>query len=143
MLEPLLREKNASIVVPCPLPMLVCDKTGLQEILANLIINAVKYNDKKHKTVEVGMLESAQSPQGVEKNVFYVKDNGIGIDPRFHEIIFRLFKRLPESVRYDATGTGMGLTFVKKIIEFNNGNIWLESRLSEGTTFYFTLGNQA
>lgn len=143
MIEPLLKEKNASIVTPRTLPGLVCDKAGLEEILRNLIINAIKYNDKDSKVVEVGMFKSLNSPRGPESNVFYVKDNGIGIDPDYHQIIFRLFKRLPSSVKYDESGTGMGLTFIRKIIERNNGYIWLESEPGKGTTFYFTLGRQA
>jgi PAS domain S-box-containing protein len=139
MMEPFLHEKNAVIVTPQPLHPLVCDKMGLEEILRNLITNAIRYNDKEHKTVEVGMLESAVSPRGPESNVFYVRDNGIGIDPQYHQTIFRIFKRLPDSAKYDETGTGMGLTFVKKIIERNNGCIWLESEPGKGTIFYFTL----
>ncbi len=140
MMESLLHEKNAAIIMPEPLPAIICDRMGLEEILRSLIINAIKYNDKASKTVAVGMLESAVSPRGPEHNVFYVRDNGLGIDPQYHQIIFRIFKRLPDSAKYDETGTGMGLTFVKKIIERNNGCIWLSSEPGKGSTFYFTLG---
>lgn len=140
MMEPLLHEKNAVILTPQPMHPLVCDKMGLEEILRNLITNAIRYNDKEKKTVEVGLLDSAISPRGPENNVFYVKDNGIGIDPLYHQTIFRIFKRLPVSGRYDESGTGMGLTFVKKIIERNNGNIWVSSEPGMGSTFYFNLG---
>ncbi len=139
-LAPLLKEKNARITVPRALPRLVCDKEGLEEILSNLITNAVKYNDAEDKVVEAGMLDSLASPRGPEKNVFYVRDNGIGIDPVYHQIIFRIFKRLPGSIGHDPSGTGMGLTFVKKIVERNKGFVWLESAPGGGTTFYFTLG---
>jgi len=138
MMEPLLHEKNAVILTPQPLRPLVCDKMGLEEILRNLITNAIRYNDKKSKIIKVGMLESATSPRGPERNVFYVEDNGIGIEARYHQTIFRIFKRLPDSASYDESGTGMGLTFVKKIIERNNGCIWLSSEPGKGSTFYFT-----
>jgi signal transduction histidine kinase len=74
-----------------------------------------------------------------EKKVFYVKDNGIGIESRSHDEVFRIFKRLndeDDSVK----GTGVGLTFVKKIIERHGGRIWLESEVGKGTTFFFTIG---
>ena len=140
MMEAILQEKNAVIVTPLPMHPLVCDKIGLEEILRNLITNAIRYNDKSSKVVEVGMLGDAVSPRGQESNVFYVTDNGIGIDPQYHQTIFRIFKRLPDSVKYDESGTGMGLTFIKKIIERNNGCIWVSSEPGKGSTFYFTLG---
>jgi two-component system, LuxR family, sensor kinase FixL len=70
--------------------------------------------------------------------VFYVRDNGIGIDRKFYQDIFRIFKRLNEE---DDTrkGTGVGLTFVQKIVDRHGGRIWLESTPGVGTTFYFTL----
>lgn len=143
MIEPLLKEKNARIVIPQPMPHVVCDKPGIMEIFRNLIINAVHYNDKTDKLVEVGMLKSLAAPHGLEKDVFYVKDNGIGIDPQFHrDIIFKMFKRLPSSAHYDRSGTGSGLTFVKKIVERNHGRIWLDSTPAAGTTFYFTLPSE-
>jgi two-component system, LuxR family, sensor kinase FixL len=67
-----------------------------------------------------------------------VKDNGVGIDPRFHSEVFRIFKRL-NAEPDDTKGTGSGLTFVKKIVERHNGSVWIESELGEGATFYFTL----
>jgi two-component system sensor kinase FixL len=104
------------------------------EVFRNLITNAVKYNKSEKKTVEIGL-----APESTEaQQTFYVKDNGIGIEERFYSDIFRIFKRLNEE---DATtkGTGVGLTFVKKIIERHGGKIWLESTPGQGTTFYFTL----
>ena len=72
---------------------------------------------------------------------FYVKDNGIGIEKEFFEEIFKIFKRIHSEKKYGPS-TGAGLTFVKKIIERCGGSIWLESELTKGTTFYFTLGGQ-
>ena len=140
MMENVFKEKNVRIIISPSLPNLLCDKPGITEVLRNLITNAVKYNDKPEKTIEIGVLENAVSPTGPEKNVFYVRDNGIGIDPKFHQAIFQLFKRLSSSAKYDEGGTGVGLTFVKKIVERNKGHIWLESEPGKGSTFYFTFG---
>ena len=74
------------------------------------------------------------------RNVFYVKDNGRGIDREFYDEIFRIFKRLQSGSGVAEDGTGVGLTFVKKIIERHGGRIWLESEVGIGTVFYFTLG---
>lgn len=137
MLENTLQEHNARIVLEQPLPDIVCDVPRVTELFRNLIVNAIKYNKNPEKTIEIGV--RADSSAG--HPVFYVRDNGIGIEPRFHGDIFRIFKRL--NVEDDSVkGTGVGLTFVKKIVERHGGRIWLESDLGAGTTFYFTLSGQ-
>jgi light-regulated signal transduction histidine kinase (bacteriophytochrome) len=138
MMETTLKEQNATISIPHALPEIVCDKTRVTEIFRNLISNAVKYNAQKKKIVEIGCLNEMKTKNGVETQVFYVKDNGIGIENEFYEEIFRIFKRLNEEDD-DKKGTGVGLTFVRKIIDRHGGHIWLESALGKGTTFYFTL----
>jgi two-component system sensor kinase FixL len=138
-LDALMEERHARIVVLQPMPMTVCDSTRVREALRNLIVNALKYNDKPQPCVEIGCLSSVMTPQGAETGVFYVKDNGIGIPAEFHEEIFRMFKRLQSDNHAEQEGTGAGLTFVKKIVERHGGRIWLESTLGEGTTFFFTL----
>ena len=85
--------------------------------------------------------ENIKTVNGEVELVFSVQDNGIGIDPKFHESIFKIFKRLHREGKYGG-GTGSGLTFVKKIIDRYNGRIWLESTLGQGTCFYFTLPEQ-
>lgn len=75
------------------------------------------------------------------KHIYYVRDNGIGIDTRFHTDIFRIFKRLHGRKEYSG-GVGAGLTIVKRIVERHGGSIWLESAVGAGTTFYFTLGER-
>lgn len=126
-----MHEENASIVVPEPLPTIVCDSVRVTEMFRNLVCNAIKYNDRDRKIVEIGCnLNGA--------NVFYVKDNGIGIEEEFHCDVFRIFKRLHSEKKY-GEGTGSGLTFVKKIVEQHGGKIWIESTKGEGSTFYFTL----
>lgn len=134
MMETTLQESNAQIIIPVPLPVITCDLPRVTEVFRNLITNAVKYNKSERKIIEIGMLENAKE----EGPAFYVKDNGIGIEPRFYDDIFRIFKRLNEEDD-SAKGTGVGLTFVKKIIQRHGGKIWLESTPDMGTTFYFTL----
>lgn len=139
-LELFLHENHADIILPEPLPTITCDAVRLKEVLRNLITNAVKYNVNDHKTVEIGFREECAAHDAkVWHHVFYVRDNGIGIDPRFHEEIFRIFKRLQASGTGEKEGTGVGLTFVKKIVERHGGTIWLKSEPGQGSTFYFTM----
>lgn len=135
MMEGSLLERGAEIVVPEPLPVITCDVPRVTEVFRNLITNAVKYNKQTKKRVEIGVSDTdGASPVPV----FYVRDNGIGIEERFFSDIFRIFKRLNEEDD-SVKGTGVGLTFVKKIVERHGGRIWLESEPGAGTTFYFTL----
>jgi PAS domain S-box-containing protein len=135
-IEHFLLERGAHIQMPAPLPTIICDKPRVAEVFRNLITNAVKYNDRTEKLIEIGALPSMRTPDGrVVHDVFYVRDNGIGIDVEFHQEIFRIFRRL----QADQEGTGVGLTFVKKIIERHGGDIWIDSRRGEGATFFFTL----
>lgn len=135
MTETVMKEQNAHIVIPEKLPTITCDLPRITELFRNLITNAIKYNDKDKKIIEIG------TKQGDKQIVFYVRDNGIGIDQCFYDDVFRIFKRLNDEDD-NVKGTGVGLTFVKKIIERHKGRIWLESTLGEGTTFYFTLNAQ-
>jgi PAS domain S-box-containing protein len=141
-LETFLEERGARVQVSTPLPAIVCDKPRVTELFRNLITNAVKYNDKTEKIVEIGWLASHKMEnRAPAHNVFYVKDNGRGIDREFHQEIFRIFKRL-QGGKDAEEGTGVGLTFVKKIVERHGGRIWLESEPGAGTTFFFTLEGQ-
>jgi PAS domain S-box-containing protein len=132
MMESSLHESGAMIMIPCELPTITCDLPRITEVFRNLITNAVKYNDKPQKIIEIG--HEIQNGN----NVFYVRDNGIGIAPEFHSDVFRIFKRL-NNESDEVKGTGVGLTFVKKIIERHNGRIWIESQPGSGATFYFTI----
>jgi two-component system sensor kinase FixL len=135
LMETTLKEEHARITIPLPLPEIVCDQPRITEVFRNLITNAVKYNDSDTKIIEIGYREH----MGTDNNVFYVKDNGIGIAPEFHEEIFRIFRRLSGD-KDGKSGTGVGLTFVRKIIERHGGKIWLESTPGKGSAFYFTIG---
>jgi signal transduction histidine kinase len=128
-----LNEDRVEVRVPRPLPTVRADRVRVGEIFYNLIVNAMKYNDKADKWVEIGWRENPAGPP-----VFYVRDNGIGIPEKHHDAVFRIFKRLHGRDKYGG-GTGAGLTIVKKIVERHHGRIWLESSTGEGTTFYFTL----
>lgn len=134
MMETALQEKHAEIQIPIPLPSIICDVPRVTEVFRNLITNGVKYNQSERKIIEIGL-----TPESTDaRQVFYVKDNGIGIETKFYDDIFRIFKRLNEED--DITkGSGVGLTFVKKIIERHGGSIWLDSTPNLGTCFYFTL----
>lgn len=140
-LDARLRETGAQLRVPTPLPTVRADPQRVGEVFSNLIANAVKYNDQTEKWVEVGVATRADDAGDVTSapEVFYVRDNGIGIAPEHHETIFRIFKRLHGRDKYGG-GVGAGLTIVKKIVERHGGRVWLESTPGSGTTFYFTLG---
>src|SRR5262249_22479440 len=142
MMEAVLTERKARILVPRTLPRIGCDQPRVTEVFRNLITNAVKYNDKTKRLVEVGFRQAVDTRNGPELNVFYVKDNGIGIQAEFYDEIFRIFKRLNNTPDGQETGTGVGLTFVKKIVERHGGRIWLESEPGKGTTFYFNLNSE-
>ena len=139
IMEDFLKENCARIIVPHALPRIACDKAGVSEVFRNLITNAVKYNNKAERLMEIGFLDSVNTSEGGERNVFYVKDNGVGIETEFHEEIFRIFKRLQSVPDRQEAGTGVGLTFAKRIIERHGGRIWLRSEPGQGTTFYFNL----
>jgi len=131
-----IEQKNAEIIVHT-LPALVCDHVRIKEVFQNLIGNALKYNDTDKPTIEIGVINDHLKNPG--EQVFYVKDNGIGIDSRNLESIFKIFRRLHPHHAYGG-GTGSGLTIAKKIINQHGGEIWAESEgIGKGTTFYFTI----
>lgn len=128
-------EKQIDIRIPQELPIVSCDRGGIKEVFHNLLTNAIKYNDKEEKWVEIG----CQSQNGIDASqIFYVRNNGIGIREKHMESVFRIFKRLHGQNKFGG-GTGAGLTIVKKIIQRHDGQIWIESTFKQGTTFYFTI----
>ena len=123
-----LSEKGIEVVVQHSLPAFVFDQVSLTQIFQNLLTNAVKFmGDQPHPRVEIGgrILKDA-----IE---FYVKDNGIGIDPEYHEKIFGMFQRLKE---VEVEGTGVGLSIVKKVVDLAGGKIWIESKKGKGAAFF-------
>ncbi|WP_375239179.1 ATP-binding protein [Aurantibacter sp.] len=111
------------------LPIIYGDKTKLQQLFQNLISNAIKFIDKEKGLVEINYEEQK------DYYLFSIKDNGIGIDEKFHNKIFKIFHALNKSI----TSTGIGLSIVKKIVKLYDGSVWLESTPGIGTIFYFTL----
>jgi len=128
------------IRIPRPLPTIPCDSVLVNEVFSNLIGNALKYNDKPEQWAEIGYLDRIKPHATGQTSlpVFYVRDNGIGIPEHHQETIFRLFKRLHSQEKFGG-GVGAGLAIVKKIVELHNGQIWVESTVGVGSTFYFTL----
>lgn len=127
-----LRENQVEVKVEAEFPVVYVDRIRIVEVLQNLITNAAKFmGDQKNPTIEIGV----KVIEG--DNVFFIKDNGIGIAPEFHDRIFGLFNKLDQF----AEGTGIGLALVKRIVEVHGGKIWVESELGKGATFYFTLAN--
>lgn len=124
-------ERNVIVHTLPDLPIVHVDKPHLIMALQNLIDNAAKYmGTQKNPRVEIG---AAGEENG--KKVFFVRDNGMGINAEYFEQVFGLFNKLDVS----SEGTGVGLALVKRIIEVNGGRIWVESETGAGSTFYFTL----
>jgi PAS domain S-box-containing protein len=109
---------------------LVTEKITLGQILQNLISNGIKYNDKPEIKITIGWKELGRGHE------FFVKDNGPGISPEFHDKIFVIFQTL--QARDEVESTGVGLAIVKKIMNEKGAKIRIESTMSSGTTFYFT-----
>ncbi len=126
-----LHEKEIIVEIKEDLPMAHADRRRLFEVMQNLIDNAAKFMGNQPKPhIEIGHAGSDS-----EMPVFYVKDNGMGIEQMHLERIFGLFNKLDAQ----SDGTGIGLALVKRIIEFHKGKIWAQSELGQGTTFFFTL----
>jgi signal transduction histidine kinase len=122
---------NVQVEVYQDLPMVHGDRPRLVEVVQNLIDNSAKFmGAQPEPRIEIGVREASQ------QKVFFIKDNGIGIDPAFHQKIFSLFDKLDPKTE----GTGVGLALVKRIIEVHGGHIWVESEgKGKGSTFYFIL----
>jgi light-regulated signal transduction histidine kinase (bacteriophytochrome) len=113
------------------LPGVLGDELQLGQVFQNLIGNALKFKGKEAPKVHVGVSQDASHW------VIAVKDNGIGIEPKYFERVFMLFQRLHGMDEYP--GTGIGLAICKKVIERHGGRIWVESAPGEGSSFLFTL----
>ncbi len=131
LVEGELSRRGVEVEVQPDLPAVDGDRMRLLEVWQNLISNAAKYmGEQPSPRIEIGC-----KPLGDEV-CFYVRDNGVGIPPAYHEKVFELFERLGT----DTEGTGVGLALVKRIVEFHGGRIWVESEgMGRGSTFYFTL----
>ncbi|MBI1897122.1 MAG: PAS domain S-box protein [Acidobacteria bacterium] len=129
-LESAIQESAASIT-GSGLPLFRGHRFQLEQLFQNLIVNAIRYRSGKPLEIHVASERSGDHWQ------FAVQDNGIGIDPQYHERIFGMFKRLHSPAEYP--GTGMGLAICRRIVERAGGRIWVASELGRGSTFFFTL----
>jgi PAS domain S-box-containing protein len=129
LIQILYKPNHVTIEILNKLPTLKGDKTKLQQVFQNLISNAIKFIDKEKGFVKINV-EDAQTHYK-----FSIADNGMGIEKKFHNKIFKIFHALNKS----KDSTGIGLSIVKKIVDLHEGDIWLESELQKGTTFFFTL----
>jgi signal transduction histidine kinase len=123
--------ENSAVIEHCPMPEVLADPVQLAQVFQNLIGNAIKFHGAEAPHIQVGAERNGR------EWIFSVRDNGIGVDPKYFERIFQIFQRL--HTRQEYSGTGIGLAICKKIIERHGGRIWVESAPGRGATFFFTL----
>ncbi|MEP6894922.1 MAG: ATP-binding protein, partial [Chloroflexota bacterium] len=126
-----LEAHQVEVMVDANFPVVRGDHVRLVEVIQNLVDNATKFTgDQQKPRIEIGVkIENGRS-------VFFVSDNGVGVEPEYHERVFGLFNKLDVNTE----GTGIGLALVKRIVEVHGGKIWIESDgQGHGTIFYFTL----
>ncbi|HRS07512.1 MAG TPA: ATP-binding protein [Bacteroidia bacterium] len=124
-------DSNCKIEISGTMPEYYGDKVKYQQVFMNLISNGIKHNNKEQKKIEICCREEGKFWE------FMIKDNGPGIDKRFHEKVFVIFQTL--KARDEFESTGIGLSIVKKIVEEAGGSIRIESTPGEGAAFYFTV----
>jgi PAS domain S-box-containing protein len=127
-----INQHNAIVTYDTPMPTILADETQLIQLLQNLIDNGIKFHKKdEYPKIHISF------KRVYNEWIFSVKDNGIGIEEKYFKKLFVIFSRLHSREKYP--GTGIGLAMCKKIIERHGGRIWLESKVGEGSTFYFTI----
>jgi PAS domain S-box-containing protein len=124
-------EESGAQISHDELPVIRCDGAQVTQVFQNLVGNSIKFRNGPPPRIHVAV-ERAPAEW-----VFSVKDNGIGIDPRYASRIFEIFQRLHTQKKYP--GSGVGLAIAKKIVERHGGRMWVESKLHQGATFFFTL----
>ncbi len=124
-------EESGAEVTHAPLPVVMADGSQMEQIFQNIIGNAIKFAGDSPPQVHVS------ADRLGEQWIFSIRDNGIGIDPRYHDRIFGIFQRLHPRDAYP--GTGIGLSICKRIVERHGGRIWVESAEGQGATFYFSV----
>jgi PAS domain S-box-containing protein len=125
-------QESSGLVTHDPLPTVVADGAQLVQLFQNVVGNAIKY-----RSAELPRVHVSAKKNGGKEWIFSMRDNGLGIDPKYFEKIFAMFQRLHG--REEFSGTGIGLTVCKKIVERHGGRMWVESEPGKGSTFYFAL----
>lgn len=124
-------EENSAVIIAGPLPTVQVNAQQMGQLFLNLIGNGIKFRSEATPKIEVkAELHECEW-------LIAVRDNGIGIKPQYSQRIFEIFQRLHSREKYP--GTGIGLAICRKIVERHGGRIWMESKLGQSTTFYFTL----
>ncbi|MFV8335535.1 sensor histidine kinase [Flavobacterium sp. RSP29] len=126
-------KNNCSITFKSNVSFLLINKSAIEQILLNLVTNAIKYNDKENIEIEIEIIEESDCYK------IAVSDNGPGISEEFHNVIFEIFEVVSTVDRYGVKGNGIGLATVKKIVEAFDGTINVESEMGKGSKFMFTL----
>lgn len=131
LLDGVIKERGVSLTVEENMPEVKADEIRIREVLQNLVENAIKFmGDQSNPHIQIGCSKQAG------EYIFHVRDNGLGIESRYYEKVFGLFDKLETGTE----GTGIGLALVKRIIEFHQGRVWVESDgIGCGSTFYFSL----
>lgn len=124
------------------LPWIACDKTLVRELFRQLISNAIKFNNRSKVKIEIGIapqnISVTNSTGSIERQLFFIRDNGIGIRKKHFDNVFKIFKRLHPASKYGG-GLGTGLAISRKIVEYHGGRIWIDSIHGKETTVYFSL----
>lgn len=125
-------ERSIKFEFETGIPLVLADSILIKQVIGNIISNSVKFTKNKEKAIII-----AGCKRGIDEYIFYVKDNGVGINMEFSRKLFNIFQRLHSQDEFE--GNGIGLATVHKIIKKHGGRTWIEGKVGEGTTTYFTL----
>nr|WP_228014714.1 ATP-binding protein [Fortiea sp. LEGE XX443] len=131
VIEVLEHKNNIEIEISDILPIIYCEKTKIEQVFQNLLSNAIKFLDKPQGKIVIDCKEED------DYWTISIADNGIGIEEQYFTKIFQIFQKLSNTE--DPESSGIGLSIVQKIVEIYGGNVWVESKVNEGSTFFFTL----
>jgi len=126
-------ELERAVIVVDPLPACRADPSLLRQVFENLIGNAIKYSrGRDTPRIQIGAFEQE------DQTTYYVRDNGVGFDPRNAERLFGVFQRLHSAEDFE--GSGVGLAIVHKVVARHGGRVWANAEIGKGATFFFVLG---